>query len=160
MDSKLQPRPARLSRLLWRAGTLLAIGLVFGTILFFRHAKRKREDQFLREVMLIQEALAQFSLQTGGRGQKFHPVRSVRVPEEATDAAIEGQWRIQRSEGGSRDGITEFIIENPNRSLQEMVSLDAAVDDGDLSSGNFTLRGRNSYSIRLLEEDIDVPKNK
>jgi hypothetical protein len=143
--------PSARHRLLW----IFAIGAILlsiiGMFLSSHRARQTQEARLIRELMLIQEAVKQFAAQTGDGGPGAPSILPKKEVEAASSLPIGGQWRIHRIEGGPRHGTTELIIDEPNRSITEMEQVDASFDDGNLASGTFTLRGRNSYSIRLMD---------
>jgi hypothetical protein len=131
----------------------LAIAVAMVGFSLFRHAIRRAQDvRFLREVMLLQESLAQFVEQSSDEVPTRSRLQSERVERVAGENAIDGQWHLRHSDVGAKGIVTELIIEAPNRSIKEMEAIDAIMDDGDLTTGNLVLRGHDSYSVKLLGE--------
>jgi hypothetical protein len=114
---------------------------------------RRREDQrFLRDVALIQEAFTQLAESDGEHN--LSPIEGASAGTVATEIAktpVSGNWRIQQTQRGDGRVLTEIVVSNPDRSMKEMEKLDAKIDDGDLSTGNFVLKGKDSYGIGVVE---------
>jgi hypothetical protein len=101
--------------------------------------------------MIIQEALSQYSAE-------MHPdseVRPLLQPKERGKSPTAGRWQIHRNEQNGDKITTELIIHNPDRSLREMGTIDAQIDDGNLASGSLILRDRDTYVLSLFEEASD-----
>jgi hypothetical protein len=151
------------SRRPWIFAACAILALIFSVLFFHSHARRTQETRLIRELMLLQEAVKQFAAQTGNGGTDVPSILPKKNLEAASSLPIGGQWRIQRVEEGARRGTTELIIDGPSRTIKEMERLDAAIDDGNLAAGTFTLKGLDAYSIRLLErgsEDEPEPEQK
>jgi hypothetical protein len=116
--------------------------------------KRWENQSFLHDMAVIQEAFVQ--LAEGDPEHRLIPVETGHEAEhvEATQASISGNWHIEQTP--QRDGkvLTEIVVTNPDRTIKEMEKLDAQIDDGDLSTGNFVLKGRDSYGISVMEHHV------
>jgi hypothetical protein len=153
-------------------GTLVAfVVVVLWGAATVKSGWRRREDQrFLRDVALIQEAFTQ--LAEGDTEHNLSPVEgahAVPVSAEIAKTSIDGNWHIQQTQRGDGRILTEIVVTNPDRSMREMEKLDAKIDDGNLSTGNFVLKGKDSYGIAVMEshttteaplEDDDVRKKR
>ncbi|MDR2677325.1 MAG: hypothetical protein LBB26_02030 [Puniceicoccales bacterium] len=132
--------------------------------------KRREDQRFLRDVALIQEAFTQ--LAEGDTEHNLSPVEGAHagaVVPEIAKTAINGNWHIQQTQRGDGRILTEIVVTNPDRSMKEMEKLDAKLDDGNLSTGSFVLKGKDSYGISVMEsyiateappEDEDVRKER
>ncbi|MDR3316496.1 MAG: hypothetical protein LBS68_00230 [Puniceicoccales bacterium] len=154
MDSPQEsPRtPGVRSRIFWLVFVFVVAAAIIGFAVLRRSIRRAQDARFLREIMLVQEALAQFA---EASSDEVAPRTKLAgdAAGSAMETAIGGRWRLRHSEGDSQESSTELLIENPNRPISEMEALDAAIDDGDLSTGAFVLRGPDSYSIKLLGKE-------
>jgi hypothetical protein len=158
METESTTKPAQLTpkarghRILILYVTIVTAVLtsIAGLKAYRRHLHRAEDEKFFRDVMIIQEALSQYASETDPAAtvnRKLSPT----VSGTASDSsAIAGKWRIKKEESQGRE-ITSIVLENPKRNLREMESLDAKLDDGNLSSGPMSLKGKESYSIEILE---------
>lgn len=131
---------------------LVIVAVVIG-IFWAKKLLREFQDQrFLRDVQVIQEAFNQYN-------QGKNEMAPSAIPQEMRES-LGGNWRVEKSEKPSGVEVTEIVIENPDRSLAEMEILDKKIDDGDLSTGKFTLKGRDVYSIKVLQMTLPLPEPK
>ncbi|MDR0727631.1 MAG: hypothetical protein LBF26_01925 [Puniceicoccales bacterium] len=155
-------------RLYLFGGILVAFVIVvlWGAAVIKGGWKRREDQRFLRDVALIQEAFTQ--LAEGDTEHNLAPVESkgnAIVDSEIAKTPISGNWHIQQTQQKDGRVLTEIVVTNPDRSMKEMEKLDAKIDDGDLATGNFVLKGKDSYGIGVMEsrtvvtappEDIDI----
>ncbi|MDR2340937.1 MAG: hypothetical protein LBD72_01205 [Puniceicoccales bacterium] len=114
--------------------------------------KRREDQRFLRDVALIQEAFTQ--LAENDTDHNLSPIEVTHTGPIATEISktpISGNWQIQQTQRGEGRVLTEIVVTNPDRSMKEMEKFDAKIDDGDLSTGNFILKGKDSYGIGVME---------
>lgn len=137
----------------WLLVTFCMAVAIFAFALARNSVRKAQNVRFLREVMLMQETLAQFVEQSTDEIPIRARLQSERVERIAGETALAGQWHLRHTNTGSQGLVTEIVIDNPDRTIREMEALDAILDDGDLASGNFVLRGPDSYAIKLLGED-------
>ncbi|MDR3117665.1 MAG: hypothetical protein LBT98_03820 [Puniceicoccales bacterium] len=126
------------------------ITVIFGLCLYRKSQRREADTRFLRDILVIQEALCQYEELTDGEADPFQTVRSKRLRDQITTCSIGGHWKLERKLRGGNQAVTEFVVENPSRSIREMESFDWDMDDGNLASGKFSIRGHGVYSIEVL----------
>ncbi|MDR2030122.1 MAG: hypothetical protein LBP65_01485 [Puniceicoccales bacterium] len=126
------------------------ITVIFGLCLYRKSQRREADARFLRDVLVIQEALRQYVELASGDADLFQAVRSKRLKEMVRSCSIGGNWKLERRILGDGQAVTGFVVEHPARSIQEMEAFDRDLDDGSLASGKFAIRGHGIYSIDVL----------
>jgi hypothetical protein len=141
----------------WKSGAafyavagVFFITVIFGLCLFRKSQRRDADARFLRDILVIQEALCQYEELTDGEADPVQAVRSKRLRDQITACSIGGHWKLERKLRGGNQAVTEFVVEGPARSIREMESFDWDMDDGNLASGKFSIRGHGVYSIEVL----------
>ncbi|MDR1456912.1 MAG: hypothetical protein LBI34_02550 [Puniceicoccales bacterium] len=149
---------------------VFVVVVLWGASLIKNGWKRREDQRFLHDVALIQEAFTQLAESDTEHG--LAPVESGHneaISLEISKTPINGNWQIQQTQREAGKVVTEIVITNPNRSMREMEKIDAQIDDGDLSTGNFVLKGKDTYGIGVMEshkfvdaapEDVDARKEK
>ena len=136
----------------------MALVIVLGIFAIRRAIRRSQDERFFHEIMLMQGALEQYANQSG-RGEPSYTVLRQNDPKnEHTKTPIDGKWRIKHSNRGKNRASTEIIVEHPDRTLKQMEKLDAAIDDGNLATGNFRIVAPDTYSLKVLDSDPDATK--
>jgi hypothetical protein len=136
---------------IYAAAASLIIAAVVSIWQFKRISRRIEDQKFLRDIMVIQEALTQYAEQTHGDKNVDVERNGGNVQQVLEQNNSGNKWHIEQSNQSNGRIVTEVVIESPNRSLSEMETLDSRIDDGDLSTGNFKLKGKDTYSLRLME---------
>jgi hypothetical protein len=129
---------------------IFLLTLFFGILMARKNRKQAEDARFLRDIMVVQEALLQYIELTDGGADASVPVRSKRLRETVAECSIGGRWRLTRKERSGSLVVTEFVVENPSRTVQEMEVFDLDVDDGNLSTGKFAIKGHGIYAIEIL----------
>jgi hypothetical protein len=140
------------------AGGLAAVAVVLGILAIRRSIKRSQDERFFHEIMLMQEALDQYANQSGRGEPSYTILRQSDLKTEPMATPIDGTWHIKHSNKGKNRSCTEIIVEHPDRTLREMEALDAAIDDGNLATGNFRIIAPDTYSLKVLDSDPDAAK--
>ncbi|MDR1438288.1 MAG: hypothetical protein LBI69_04510 [Puniceicoccales bacterium] len=146
-----EPSPEKCKLFFYVAISALTVATIFGIWQFRRISKRFEDQRFLRDIMVIQEALAQYADQGDGNAISELGDKSAGMRDLSINVSDEKNWHIQQTQHDDGHTTTEIIINDSNRTLADMERLDAQLDDGNLSTGNFILKGKDSYAVRILE---------
>jgi hypothetical protein len=147
-------RPARTLVVAVSAG-FVALALLLGLLAIRRSIRRTQDERFFREIMLVQEALEQYSNQSSRGEPSYAVLRRSDPKNELAKTPIDGKWRINLVNKGKNRESAEIIVDHPDRTLKQMEELDAAIDDGNLATGNFRIIAPDTYALRVLDSDPD-----
>jgi hypothetical protein len=140
------------------AGGFVAVAIALGVFAIRRSIRKAQDERFFHEIMLMQEALEQYANQSGRGEPSYTVLRHGDSGDDCSKTPIDGKWRVRHSSKGKNRTCTEIIVENPDRTLKQMEKIDAAVDDGNLATGNFRIVAPDTYSIKVLDSDPDPAK--
>jgi prepilin-type N-terminal cleavage/methylation domain-containing protein len=144
------------------AFTLVELMIVVGIIgllaamaipAFSRAGETARNNRFAADLRVACDAFIEYSVDTGGYPPDTTPgimpngmadyLRRVHWYEPT---AIGGQWDWDNGQFGVKAGVSVY---QPTASQAQLQRLDAAIDDGNLSTGSF--RARDSGYISIIE---------
>lgn len=151
-------------------GGVILFGFIFGGGLFWLHREIRafQNERFLRDVVVVQEALTQYAMQNPNSPDKPYG-DAVQNPQTIEGPApkiqttsmntLDADWHIQREEKKDGTVVTEMVIKNPDRTVEEMEELDKQIDDGDISTGKFTMKSPGVYSLKIMQSRENFSTN-
>ena len=109
-------------------------------------------SRFLNDLRIVQGAAETYAMENGGwppDGQSAIPPELAAYLKKGFDPAspIGGVWDWDMNVFGVQAGIS---VQGPTISTEQLLEIDAKIDDGDLSTGRF--RTRSGGVIFVLEE--------
>jgi len=136
--------------------TVAIIGLLASLSMpsFVRARTKVFRTQFVNDLRIAGDAFQMYAMQRGGFPPSAEPAV---IPEGMTNLLSKMNWRDATSIGGrwewdfERFGCKAGVsVVSPTFSGNQMAEIDAAVDDGDLTTGSF--RSRNGGYIYVVEK--------
>lgn len=151
-------------------GGVVLFGLIFGGGLFWLHREIRafQNERFLRDVVVVQEALTQYAMQNPNStdkpyGDALKNPQTIDGPapkiQATTMNSLDADWRIQREEKKDGTVVTEMVINNPDRTVEEMEELDKQIDDGDVTTGKFIMKSPGVYSLKIMQSRENFSTN-
>jgi hypothetical protein len=132
---------------------LVALAIFLGIFCIRKSIRRSQDERFFREIMLMQDALEQYTTQAGSDEPTYPAINYDSAKKPNSRTPIDGKWRLRQTYDSKNRPSTEIVVEDPNRTMKQMEELDATIDDGDLATGKFRLLESNTYSLQVLDSE-------
>lgn len=116
-----------------------------GLVLRRRIAYAQENERFMRDIAVVENAFFQYA---EGGDQKS----SAGAPSLPANSNL----RIEKKQHHDGTEVTEILINAAHQSKEKMAELDRKIDDGDLTTGRFTIRNHNLYAMKLMESKKEV----